>query len=186
MLSNGNFHAAGLALAFDALGLALAQVAMLCVERCQRMVSPAFSDLPLQLTRRGPEHSGFATLQKTLTAIYNELRHLANPASLDCLPVSEAVEDHAPMAANVVAKTGAMLPNLRYLAAIELLTAAQATDLRGTDATTLGAGARAAYAAVRERVPVLDEDRPLSPDVETIAALITAGGIGSEDLVTSR
>jgi histidine ammonia-lyase len=186
MLSNGNFHAAGLALAFDALGLALAQVAMLCVERCQRMVSPAFSDLPLQLTRRGPEHSGFATLQKTLTAIYNELRHLANPASLDCLPVSEAVEDHAPMAANVVAKTGAMLPNLRYLAAIELLTAAQATDLRGTDATTLGAGARAAYAAVRERVPVLDEDRPLGPDVETIAALITAGGIGSEDLVTSR
>jgi histidine ammonia-lyase len=90
------------------------------------------------------------------------------------------------MAANVVAKTGAMLPNLRYLAAIELLTAAQATDLRGTDATTLGAGARAAYAAVRERVPVLDEDRPLGPDVETIAALITAGGIGSEDLVTSR
>ena len=37
-------------------------------------------------------------MQKTLTALHNEIRHLANPASLDCLPVSEAVEDHAPMA----------------------------------------------------------------------------------------
>jgi hypothetical protein len=35
-------------------------------------------------------------------------------------------------------------------------------------------------------VPVLDEDRPLGPDVETIAALIVADGIGSEDLVTPR
>jgi histidine ammonia-lyase len=66
------------------------------------------------------------------------------------------------------------------------LTAAQATDLRGTDATTLGVGARAAYAAVRERVPALDEDRSLGPDVETIAALIAADGIGSDDLVTPR
>jgi histidine ammonia-lyase len=183
MLSNGNFHLAALALGFDALGLALAQAALLCVERCQRLYSPAFSDLPLQLTRHGPEHSGFATIQKTLTALYNEVRHLANPASLDCLPVSEAVEDHASMATNVVAKTAAMVPNLRYLAAIELLTAAQAIDLRGTDPRTLGAGARAAYTAVRGRVPVLDEDRPLGPDAEAIAALIAKAGIGCSDLL---
>jgi histidine ammonia-lyase len=183
MLSNGNFHLARLAVAFDALGLALAQTALMCVERCQRMYSPAFSELPLQLTRRGPDHSGFATIQKTLTALYNELRHLANPASLDCLPVSEAVEDHASMAGNVVAKTAAMLPNLRYLAAIELLTAAQAIDLRGTDPMSLGAGARAAYTAVRERVPMLDEDRPLGPDAEAIAALIAGHRIGCSDLL---
>lgn len=184
MLSNGNFHTAGLALAFDALGLALAQSALLSVERSQRLYSPAFSDLPLQLTRRGPEHSGFATIQKTLTALYNEVRHQANPASLDCLPVSEAVEDHAPMTANVVVKTAAMVPNLRYLAAIELLTAAQAIDLRGTDPTTLGAGVRVAYTVVRNRVPVLDEDRPLGPDAEAVAALIAAGDIRSGDLLS--
>ena len=186
MLSNGNFHAAGLALAFDALGLALSQTALACVERCQRQYSPAFSELPLQLTRRGPEHSGFATIQKTLVAVYNELRHLANPASLDCLPVSEAIEDHASMAANVVAKTAAMVPNLRYLAAIELLTATQAVDLRGTDPATLGAGARAAYLAVRERVPMLDEDRPLGPDAEAVAQSIAADVIGGSDLLASQ
>ncbi len=185
MLSNGNFHTAALALGFDAVGLALAQTAMLCVERCQRLYSPAFSDLPLQLTRRGPEHSGFATLQKTLSALYNEVRHLANPASLDCLPVSEAIEDHASMAANVVAKTAAIVPSLRYLAAIELLTAAQAIDLRQSDPAALGAGARVAYAAVRNRVSMLDEDRPLGPDVETLATLIGAGDIGGSDLLAS-
>ena len=61
MLSSGNFHIPGLALAFDALGLALAHAALLCVMRCQKLYSPALSGLPLQLTTRGPEHSGFAT-----------------------------------------------------------------------------------------------------------------------------
>ncbi len=121
----------GLALAFDTLGLALAQSAMLCVQRCQKLFTPALSGLPLQLTTHGPEHSGFATLQKTLVALYGAIRHLANPASLDGVPVSEMVEDHASMAPHAVAKAGAMAPHLRMLAAIELLAAAQAVDLRG-------------------------------------------------------
>ena len=77
------------------------------------------------------------------------------------------------MAANVVAKTARDGRRcLRYLAAVELLAAAQAVDLRGLAASTLGRGARAAYDAVRARAPMLDEDRPLGPDVETIAAMI--------------
>ena len=183
MLSNGNFHIPALAIAYDALGLALTQVAMLCVQRCQRLYSPAFSGLPLQLTTRGPEHSGFATIQKTLAALYNEIRHLANPASLDCVPVSEAVEDHAPMAPYVIAKTAAMAPLLRHLAAIELLSAAQAADLRGLPPADLGRGTRAAYHAVRARVRKLDEDRPLGPDVEAIDALLATDGIGAIDLL---
>lgn len=183
MLSNGNFHIPGLALAFDALGLSFAHVAMLCVERCQKLYAPQMSGLPLQLTTHGPEHSGFATLQKTLTSLHNEIRHLANPCSLDSLPVSESVEDHAPMAANVVAKTAAMVPLLRYLAAIEFLSAAQSIDLRATPPASLGRGAAAAYATVRARVPMLDEDRPLGRDVETVAGLLADGSIATVDLL---
>jgi histidine ammonia-lyase len=170
MLSNGNFHTAELALAFEALGLGLAQAASLCVQRCQRLYSPGVSGLPLQLTRRGPEHSGFATIQKTLTALYNELHHLAQPAMLDCLPVSETLEDHTSMAPYVVSKTAAMLPALHHLAAIELLSAAQACDLRELDMSLLGTGTGVAYAEVRKRAAFLDEDRPLGYDVEAIAA----------------
>ena len=100
-VSTGNFHIPGLALALETLGLAVAQAASLAVERCLRLLSPATSGLPLQLTRRGPQQSGFATAQKPLTALATEIRHLANPASLDFLPVSEGIEDHATMAPRV-------------------------------------------------------------------------------------
>jgi len=183
MLSNGNFHIAGLALAFDTLGLALTQSAMLCVQRCQKLFSPALSGLPLQLTAHGPDHSGFATTQKTLVALYGAVRHLANPASLDGAPVSEMVEDHASMATHTVAKAGAMVPHLRTLAALELLSAAQAVDLRGLSPDVLGAGTGRAYAAIRARAPMLDVDRPLGPDVETVCEGIDAGALPMADLL---
>ena len=182
MLSNGNFHVPGLSLAFDALGIGLAQTAAISVERCLKLFSPAFSDLPLQLTRHGPMHSGFATVQKTLTALYNEVRHAANPASLDFLPVSEAVEDHAPMTPHAIAKSVVIADNLCYLAAIELLAAAQAVDLRGLDPVALGRGAKAAYDAVRKAVATLDEDRPIGPDIEAIERLVAAGAIGNRGI----
>ncbi|MDQ2962541.1 MAG: histidine ammonia-lyase [Pseudomonadota bacterium] len=182
MLSNGNFHVPGLALAFDALGIGLSQAAAISVERCLRLFSPAFSDLPLQLTRHGPMHSGFATVQKTLTALYSEIRHAANPASLDFLPVSEAVEDHAPMTPLAIAKSVVIAGNLRYLAAIELLAAAQAVDLRGLAPGALGQGAKVAYDAVRKAVTALDSDRPIGPDIEVIERLVARGAIDNQGI----
>ena len=87
------------------------------------------------------------------------------------------------MAANVVAKTSAIVPLLRDLAAVELLSAAQAIDLRELDRAALGGGAAAAYDAVRARVAMLVEDRPLGPDVETVAAMIAAGGLPLRDVL---
>jgi len=183
MLSNGNFHTPGLAIAADAFGLALAQCAFLAVERCMKLFAPRFSDLPLQLTRHGPAHSGFATTQKTLISLANRIRHAANPASLDFLPVSDGVEDHAPMTANVIAKTEAITADLRFIAAVELTAAAQAVDLAGVDKAALGRGARAAYEAVRGRVATLDDDRPLGPDIDAVAALVAAGEPGLVSLL---
>ena len=179
MLSNGNFHVPGLALAFDAAAIALAQSTSLAAERVIRFMSSASTELPLQLTRHGPAHSGFATLQKTLTALWSEIRLRANPGSLDFLPVSEGVEDHATMALGTVEKLAEMVERIRYIIAIELLVASQAIDLRELDVHALGAGAGAAYARVREIVPMLDADRPLGPDVEAIAARVAAGAFAA-------
>ena len=176
VFSTGNFHVPGLALALEALGLAVAQVATLAVERCLRLLSPATSGLPLQLTRRGPQQSGFATAPKPLTALATEIRHLANPASLDFLPVSEGIEDHATMAPACVVKLDAMRERLVSLMAIEAVIAAQAVDLRPADVVaTLGAGARRMYDGVRARASFLDDDRPLAPDFEAVAAWIETG-----------
>jgi len=175
MLSNGNFHVPALALALDTAAIALAQSTSLAAERVIRFMSPAFTDLPLQLTRHGPAHSGFATLQKTVTALWSEIRARANPASLDFLPVSEGAEDHATMALGAVERLADMLERVRYVVAIELLVAAQAIDLRALPSDALGVGARAAYACVRQIVPMLDGDRPLGPDVDAIAARVATG-----------
>ena len=178
MLSNGNFHVPALALALDACAIALAQAASLSVARCQRFMSPALTGLPLQLTRHGPAHSGFATVQKTLTALWAEIRLRANPGSLDYLPVSEGLEDHACMALGVAEKLGEQVERIRYLIAIELLVAAQAVNLRELDEALMGEGARATYAKVREMVPVLDQDRPLGPDIDRVQRAVAEGLFG--------
>jgi len=72
---------------------------------------------------------------------------------------------------------------LRFLAAIELLTAAQAVDVRGLAPDAMGQGPESAYAVVRERVAVLDEDRPLGPDIEAIEAAINGGRLATIDLL---
>ena len=168
MLSNGNFHIPALALALDACAIALAQAASMSVARCQRFMSPALTGLPLQLTRHGPAHSGFATVQKTLTALWAEIRLRANPGSLDYMPVSEGLEDHACMALGVTEKLAELLERVRYLIAIELLIAAQAVDLRGLLESDMGEGTRATYRQLRAIIPMLDEDRPLGPDIECV------------------
>ena len=181
LISTSNFHIPGLVLSLEAVGLAFAQAASASVQRCQRLYSPGTSGLPLQLTRHGPEHSGFATIQKTLTALWSQVRHLANPACLDFFPVSETSEDHALMAPQVVEKTHKLGDALAAIACIELLSAAQAVDLRGTALDQLGAGARRAYTAVRALVPTLDEDRPLGQDVESLRMHWLAGDFLSTD-----
>ncbi|HVF62676.1 MAG TPA: histidine ammonia-lyase [Casimicrobiaceae bacterium] len=185
IVSNGNFHVPHLALSLDTLRIALTQVANLAVERCLRLLSDAASGLPLQLTRHGPNQSGFSTLQKTMTALYNDIRHHANPVSLDFLPVSESVEDHAPMTFGAVANTCDVVESLRYLAACELIVAAQAVDLRGTDPATLGAATRAAQATLRQSVAMLDDDRPLGPDIDRVVRDIVAGRYATIDLLAS-
>ncbi len=177
MLSTSNFHVPALALALDASAIALAQAASLAVERCIKFMSPAMTGLPLQLTRHGPAESGFATLQKTLTALWNEIRLRANPGSLDFLPVSERIEDHAPMALGGVEKLAEILDRARYLVAIECLIAAQAVDLRGLAPDALGTGARAVYERTRAEAPALDHDRPLGPDVDRLERLVRSGAL---------
>jgi len=179
LVSNGNFHIPSLALAIDSLRIALAHVAQLAVMRCQKLYAPALSGLPLQLTTLGPAHSGFATLQKTLVSLLHRLRHLAQPTSLDSLPVSETTEDDASMAFDGVAHLASMVEPLRLVAAIEWLSAAQAADLRPVDPASMGRGAQAAYALVRRGSPRLHEDRPLGPEVDALAASIARGTLAT-------
>jgi histidine ammonia-lyase len=143
------------------------------VFRITKLMSPAFSDLPRFLTSRGGGRSGFATTQKTAAALEAEIRHLGLPVGAMTAPVADGVEDYAPMTPRVVAKTHEIVRRLFRLAAVELVVAAQAVDLRS--GIRLGHGTRTIHQFVRSLVAALDEDRPTGSDFERVANAIADG-----------
>lgn len=173
ILSHGNFDLTAFVLAWEQLGQALAHVATGTSYRCLKLMSPGFSDLPRFLTPLGQTRTGFSTVQKTISALEADIRHLAFPASLAPLPAADGVEDQASMAPIVVGKTATIVERLRYLVAIELMLSAQAVELRDIRAP-IGQGAEAAYAFVRSLVQPLCDDRAPSPDMIRLAAEIEA------------
>lgn len=176
MISTGNFQNPALALAFDTLGLALAQVANLGVNRVQRLLTERLSALPTGLSSHGITRVGFGATTKTMEALAVEIRHLANPVSVDQRSGADNVEDDTTNAPYAVAKTARAIERLRLIVAFELVIAAQAVELAKVE--RLGSGTEAAYRAVRALVPSLDDDRPLGAEIERVAAeLLAVGGL---------
>src|SRR5471030_2962214 len=161
------------ALAFETLGLALTRVAAMSGQRIMRLMSPVSSDLPRFLSPIQEGRNGFATVQKTVSALVADIQHRSMPMPSFIMPVADGVEDYGTMALPIVQKTGEIAARVQLLSAIELMAAAQACDLR--DGVVLGREARAFHAAVRTAVATLHEDRPASPDIEAIDALIAQG-----------
>jgi histidine ammonia-lyase len=172
VMSTGNFHTAALALAFETLGLAIAQAAAASAARFIQLTGSGRNGLPKYLSPVGDASAGFVPLQKTVTAILAAIRHKANPVMLDFLAVSEGVEDHATQTPLTIAKCAAMIELWRRLIAFELMAAAQAVDLRKAE---LGRGTAHAHAAIRALVTPLQEDRALGPDAEAVYATLSSG-----------
>jgi histidine ammonia-lyase len=170
ILSTANFHTPALALAFDTLAVALTPLAYAGVQRIQKLMIPQSSQLPKYLSPVGGASTGYNSLQKTASALYAEIRLKAAPASLDAVPVSETVEDHAPQTLLAIAKLTEQMALMRMLVAIEAMVAAQAVDLRGA---APGAGSGLVHRAVRRAVPRLEADRETGPDAMKVLAALT-------------
>lgn len=170
-LPNANFDATHLTLAFEGVGLALARVAAITGERIMKLLSPAVSDLPRFLSPVQNGSAGFAPVQKTVAALVAEVEFRANPYPAVTLPVADRVEDYATMAFPVVLKTAEIIERMRFLAAIEMLVAAQACDLQNE--IQLGGGAAAIRKEIRSLAPMLSEDRSLAADIASIAQAIS-------------
>jgi histidine ammonia-lyase len=117
-------------------------------------------------------HTGLAALTKTAQSLVLEIRHRAAPVAIHST-VSSEVEDDSTGAAQAALRLTEQLTRLRLLIAIELIGAAQATELAAPD--RLGAGTAEALRCVREVVSTVTEDRALGPDVDRVARTILAG-----------
>lgn len=172
--SAGNFHGEPLAFALDFLAIAAAELASISERRTDRMLDPAHSNgLPAFLVPDPGVNSGFMLAQYTQAAMVSECKRLAVPASVDSIPTSGTTEDHVSMGWDAGMKLRHALFNARTVIAVEAMCAAQAIDLRAPLRPSVAT--RAVVDAIRARVPHLDRDRPLAPDIEAVTDLVGDG-----------
>jgi histidine ammonia-lyase len=170
VLSGGNFHAEPIAIAADALAIAIAEMGALSERRIALLIDSSLSELPPFLTEHGGVNSGFMIAHVTAAALASENKSLAHPASVDSLPTSANQEDFVSMATFAARRLGQMNANTRHILAIELLAAAEGIEFRRPMKSS--AALETAHASLRARVPRIAEDRFFAPAIEAAAALV--------------
>jgi phenylalanine ammonia-lyase len=168
----GNFYGGHVARALDSWKIDLATLGNWLHALMGMLVDERFNNgLPANLASQPGLFSGFKGMQLCLTSLVCALRHLANPNLIHALPTEQYNQDMVSLGMHSALTAMQMTTILRDVVAILLITAGQAIDLRG-GGKGLGKGNRAVYEALRQKVPFLEEDRPLDGDIGKIAALI--------------
>lgn len=177
VISAGNFHGEPLAFAMDLLGIVVSEIASIAERRVFRLTTPELSNgLPAMLTVDPGLHCGYMMPQYTAAALVSDNKTLAHPDSVDSIPTSANQEDHVSMSANAARHAREIIRNSEKVVAIEMLTAAQALDLRPPELRR-GPGTRVAHGVLRQHVERLERDRPFSGDIERVTELVHSGGL---------
>jgi histidine ammonia-lyase len=174
-ISVGNFDITPVAAAIDFARIALGQVLTAACERAQKHLAEHFSGIATGLRAVDNPDDARARIGGGAAALAAEARLLAGPVSLD-LPTSTiagGIEDHMTMAPLGVRRLAEMVSLGARLAAIELVVAAQAVDLRGV--RPLGRGTGAAHASMRQMIPFVGPGEAPSNDLDALADWIGAG-----------
>lgn len=198
--SAGHFHGMPIALALSYLKVSIPSLASISERRTNKLLDAATSDgLPPFLSRNADgSQSGYMIIQYTAAALVNDLASRAHPTTVFSIPTSANMEDHVSMGANEARHVYEMLDDLERVLAIELMTAAQAIDIR-----TLILDAKfwpkpenedpkislhrhliaqhrlrpapriqAVHAYVRAQIDFLAQDRSLSSDIQKICEVV--------------
>ncbi|MBT8266446.1 MAG: histidine ammonia-lyase [Bacteroidia bacterium] len=129
IISGGNFHGQPLALAFDFLKIAMAELGSISERRTFQLISGQ-RGLPSFLVTDPGLNSGFMIPQYTAASIVSANKQLATPASVDSIVSSNGQEDHVSMGANAATQANDLIDNLERILAIELFNASQAIHFR--------------------------------------------------------
>jgi len=172
-----NFDIGPLAAALDFARIALAPVVTSANERMVKLLQAPFSGLAAGLAAQlATPDDALSELATSGQAITVEARTLAHPVSYDLASSvkGEGIEDRATMEPLSARRLADMVSLCARVAAIELVVAAQAIDLRALN-SELGLGTGRAYRLVRELVPFTQADGTLPADLEPLIELVTRG-----------
>jgi histidine ammonia-lyase len=177
VLHGGNFYGGHIAFAMDGLKAAVANVADLLDRQLALLCHPGTNHgLPANLVARTtPDrsaHHGFKAMQISASALTAEALKLTMPASVFSRSTENHNQDKVSMGTIAARDAMRVLELTERVAAIVLLAACQAVDIRG--AGECRARTRAVHAEVRGRVAVNLADRRHDGDIEATVALLRA------------
>jgi histidine ammonia-lyase len=179
LISGGNFHGAPIGAVFDYLAATLTDAASISERRLARMVDTALSGLPRFLSPNAGLNSGFMIVQVSAAALVSECKTLAHPASVDSIPTSAGQEDHVSMSTWAARKLARVVELTRQVLGMEYLAAVQALEFQRPLKTS--PPLEVATSMVRERVPRLEDDRYMAPDIAAAAEIVpTLGSLAAD------
>lgn len=155
IISGGNFHGQPLAVAFDFLAIALAELGNISERRTAQLILGK-RELPEFLVANPGLNSGFMIPQYVAASVVNQNKIYCTPASTDSIVSSNGQEDHVSMGATSAVKLLKVMDNLDIILSIELMNAAQAMEFRRPlKSSPLIEKILKSY---RKEVPFVDED----------------------------
>lgn len=160
IVSAGNFHGQPLALAFDQLAIALAELGSISERRTYKLISGQ-RGLPAFLVANPGLNSGFMIPQYTAASIVSQNKSLCTPASVDTIDSSNGQEDHVSMGANGATRTLRVVENVQRILAIELMNSAQGLEFRRPLQSS--PSIENLHRELRTVVPAVDNDEYLHP-----------------------
>ena len=155
IISGGNFHGEPLALVFDYLAVALAELGNISERRVAQLIM-GFRGLPEFLVAEPGLNSGFMIPQYAAAAMVSQNKMYCFSAASDSIVSSNGQEDHVSMGANAATKLHKILDNLENILAIELMNGAQGLDFRRPEKTS--PSLEEFMAAYRAEVPFVKDD----------------------------
>ncbi len=155
IISGGNFHGEPLALVFDYLAVALAELGNISERRVAQLIM-GFRGLPEFLVAEPGLNSGFMIPQYAAAAMVSQNKMYCFSAASDSIVSSNGQEDHVSMGANAATKLHKILDNLENILAIELMNGAQGLDFRRPEKSS--PILEEFMAAYRAEVPFVKDD----------------------------
>lgn len=129
IISGGNFHGQPLALVYDYLAIAMAELGNISERRVAQLIM-GLRGLPEFLVANPGLNSGFMIPQYAAASMVSQNKMYCYAASSDSIVSSNGQEDHVSMGANAATKLYKVMDNLEHILAIELMNAAQGLDFR--------------------------------------------------------
>ncbi len=169
IISGGNFHGQPLAISYDFLAIALAELGNISERRIAQLIM-GLRGLPEFLVANPGLNSGFMIPQYAAASMVSQNKMYCYAASSDSIVSSNGQEDHVSMGANAATKLYKVMDNLEHILAIELMNAAQGIEFRRPEKTS--PKLERFLAEYRKEVPFVKDDIVMYKEIHKTVAFL--------------